>query len=213
MISRSQWICLTLLLLADFALGALSASQLPDQVPVHWNFRGEIDRYGSPWEVAFLLPGIIAAATGLLILLPKLGQSGVQLARSGRAYGRMVVAIVIVLIAIHVLLVIRGSHAFDFPSAVLAVLGVLIAATGNWMGKIRRNAFAGIRTPWTLKSDEVWERTNRLGGRMMVAFGILVAAAASFLPFWIVIAALMTGLFALVIWSLVYSWSLSRLIS
>jgi uncharacterized membrane protein len=213
MISRSQWICLTLLLLADFALGALSASQLPDQVPVHWNFRGEIDRYGSPWEVAFLLPGIIAAATGLLILLPKLGQSGVQLARSGRAYGRMVVAIVIVLIAIHVLLVIRGSHAFDFPSAVLAVLGVLIAATGNWMGKIRRNAFAGIRTPWTLKSDEVWERTKRLGGRMMVAFGILVAAAASCLPFWMVIAALMTGLFALVIWSLVYSWSLSRLIS
>jgi uncharacterized membrane protein len=210
MISRTQSICLVLLALADVAFGAASAWFLPDRVPVHWNFRGEADRYGSPWELAFLMPGIIALSVGLLVVLPKLGSAGAQLERSGNAYGRMTIAIVAAMIGIHLLVVVRGAHPFDVVSAMVAAVGLLIAAVGNWAGKIRRNPIAGFRTPWTLKSDEVWDRTNRLGGRLQFALGILVAVAALCLPVWIALAALMGGLFMLVLWGFVYSWSLSR---
>ena len=108
MISRMQMICLSLMVLADVVFGAANAWMLPSQVPVHWNFRGEVDRYESPWELAFLLPGFVAASAGLAVLLPKLGDIGAQLERSRTTYGRMAIAIVRSLIGIHVLVIVRA---------------------------------------------------------------------------------------------------------
>jgi len=54
----------------------------------------------------------------------------------------------------------------------------LLMFVGNYMGKIRKNFFIGIRTPWTLASDEVWAKTHRLGGWCMVAAGLAMAAGA-----------------------------------
>lgn len=209
MISRIQMICLSVMVLADVVFGAVSAWTLPSRVPVHWNFRGEVDRYGSPWELAFLLPGFVVASAALLVLLPKLGDLGAQLERSRTTYGRMAIAIVASLIGIHVLVIVRGSHPFDVVSAIVANTGLLIAVLGNWTSKLRRNTFAGIRTPWTLKSDVIWERTNRVGGRLMCAHGIVVALAALCFPVWAALAILMGGLLALCVWSFWYSRSLS----
>ena len=210
MISRMQMICLSVMALADVAFGAASAWTLPSRVPVHWNFRGEVDRYGSPWELAFLLPGFVVASAGLLVLLPKLGDMGAQLERSRTTYGRMAIAIVGSLIGIHVLVIVRGNHPFDVVSAIVADVGVLIAVLGNWTSKIRRNAIAGFRTPWTLKSDAIWKRTNRVGGRLQFALGIAVTLAAICFPVWAAVAILMGGLIALVVWAHFYSRSLGR---
>lgn len=210
MISRGQMICLVVMAVADVLLGAVSAWMLPDRVPVHWNFRGEVDRYGSPWELALLSPVWTVISVALLVMLPNLGDLGAQLKRTGTTYGRMAIAITAALMGIHLLVVLHGSKPFDIVSAMLADVGVLIAVLGNWSGKIRRNKIAGIRTPWTLKSDAIWERTNRLGGRLQVAHGIAVIVAALCLPIWAAIAVLMGGLLALVVWALVYSWSLDR---
>jgi hypothetical protein len=51
---------------------------------------------------------------------------------------------------------------------------------GNYLGKTTRNFFLGIRTPWTLASDEVWRRTHRLGGWTMVGAGVALVVMGLF---------------------------------
>jgi uncharacterized membrane protein len=57
---------------------------------------------------------------------------------------------------------------------IFAGVGLLFIVLGNYMGKVRKNFFIGIRTPWTLASDEVWSRTHRLGGRVFVLIGFFM---------------------------------------
>jgi uncharacterized membrane protein len=57
---------------------------------------------------------------------------------------------------------------------IVAGVGLMFIVLGNYMGKVRKNFFIGIRTPWTLASDEVWSRTHRLGGKVFVLTGIFM---------------------------------------
>ncbi len=199
MISRGQMICLAVLLLIDAVAGATAVKMLPESVPVHWNFSGQVDRYGSPWEFMLLGPPVTLLVIGALLGVLAIPSVRSALARSGAIYGRLAIAIVGAMVAIHLVAMVQMVRALGggdagaetsaalpthILSAVFAVIGVLLAVMGNWLGKLRRNAVIGIRTPWTLASDAVWERTHRVGGRWMVAHGIAVAGAAIFLPFW-----------------------------
>jgi uncharacterized membrane protein len=64
------------------------------------------------------------------------------------------------------------AQVFHLPinvSFIMALtLSAMITYMGNYMGKLRRNFWAGIRTPWTLVNDTVWERTHRFGGWLFV---------------------------------------------
>ncbi|MEZ4364105.1 MAG: SdpI family protein [Kofleriaceae bacterium] len=91
--------------------------------------------------------------------------------------------------------------------AVPAALGGLLVVFGNFMGKLTRNFFVGIRTPWTLASEEVWLRTHRLGGKVIVLAGLgLVLSSALGGGFVFVIAAI--ALVAVI--PIVYSYVLYR---
>jgi uncharacterized membrane protein len=65
---------------------------------------------------------------------------------------------------------------YDVPVSlwVPGLVGILFIVIGNYMGKIRPNWFMGIRTPWTLSSEEVWNKTHRFGGRVFMAGGALM---------------------------------------
>lgn len=211
MISRMQSICLATLVLGDVLLSVVSLWALPDRVPVHWNFRGQVDRYGSPWELAIVFPIIAAASAGLFLALPTMGRAGSVLKRSRTAYGRLAIAIVAGFVGIHAVVLLGAfGKPIDVLSGVLFILGGLLLALGNWMGKIRRNGIVGIRTPWTLKNDMVWERTHRVGGRLQVAHGLAVLLAAFLLPAWAAFFVLIGGLLALAVWAMFYSWWLDR---
>ena len=64
---------------------------------------------------------------------------------------------------------------------VLIGMGILFIFLGNYMSRIRLNYTMGIRTPWTLASEEVWRRTHRLAGPLWLIAGIIVINLA-FLP-------------------------------
>ena len=211
MISLAQQLILAALVLGDACLGLIAIWKLPDRVPVHWNFQGEVDRYGSPWELGFLVPIGLTLLTALLVLLPHLGSLGQALSRSGNVYGRIAICIVLVMVAIHAATVVLGRpNPLDAVRTIWIIFGLMWMTIGNWLGKIRRNALMGIRTPWTLQSDFVWERTHRIGGRLEVAHGLAILLAGFFLPVWAAPAVFLVGVLGLVIWALFYSWSLGR---
>jgi len=164
-----------LLSLLSLAAGIAFYDKLPDLVPTHFDMAGNPNGYTAKPMGAFILPLILAGLGLLLSVLPKISPRGYAMESFRRAFE-------IVSISTLVIVVIRGVVALlqalgwrpPIDRIVLPGIGALFIIIGNFMGKLRRNFFFGIRTPWTLASEEVWLRTHRLGGPLFVAGGIIL---------------------------------------
>lgn len=168
-----------LLILVAFLFSALVYSHLPDPMPVHWNARGEVDRYGSRFWGAFGLPLVMLGIWGLLLAIPHIDPRRANIEKFRESYELLIVAVVGVEALTHVALV---GTALGWPVSmgrlVPAVVGILFIFLGNLLPRFRSNWFMGIRTPWTLSSDTVWMKTHRFGGYVMVGVGLLLIIAA-----------------------------------
>ena len=172
MIPRIHLMISLALILGGAAFGGAMYSRLPDPSPTHWNIHGVADGFGPPWELAFGVPIVLAGLMVVLAVLPLLGPFRANFERFRVVYGRVCVTIAVAIIAMHVVFVLKGAgHAIHVGSALSIIVGSLLAVLGNWMGKLRRNMYVGIRTPWTIANDLVWERTHRVGGRVMAGLG------------------------------------------
>lgn len=152
--------------------------QMPALVPVHWNAYGQINGYASPIR-AVAVPLIVIACLALLtVALPTISPRGYEITP-------FVSVFVVVMLAAQAFVLITGlgillsaaGHPIGRFMIKMLPIGVLLMIIGNYMGKLRKNFFAGIRTPWTLASDEVWERTHRLGGWLFMFAGLIVIVA------------------------------------
>jgi uncharacterized membrane protein len=158
---------------------------LPDTVPIHWGVNGQANGYGPKWVGTFLYPlmsiGIYVLIRVLLAAGPRLG--GRQSTTANLKVARIVLAGIILFMLIIQLVTIAQSLGvgFDMTMVVMLALSLLFIFLGNYMGKIRRNFWMGIRTPWTITNAVVWERTHRLGGWLFVAVG-LIGIPCSFIP-------------------------------
>lgn len=153
-------------------------NRLPDPMPIHWNAAGEVDGYGSRWFGTFLMPVVMLVIWGLLVVLPKLDPRSANIEKFRDTYDLLVIAVVAVMGAIQVGIV---ASALGWPVAVGRVapiaIGALFVFLGNLLPRFRSNFFFGIRTPWTLSSESVWNRTHRVGGYVMVVMGLLLGLA------------------------------------
>ena len=147
---------------------------LPEKVPIHWNIRGEVDGYGQKQWAVFLTPGVMIALLGLFRVLPWLSPKPFTLDTFRGTY-EFAVALTMGLMAyIHGLtLWAAWAGPVDLGRALIAGLCLFFALLGNVLGKVRRNFFMGVRTPWTLASERVWIDTHRLAARLFVAAGVI----------------------------------------
>ncbi len=176
-LSRYNLVCL-FLVVASFGLAAGLYTRLPDPVPTHWSPRGVADGFTpKPWG-AFLLPLVIAGVFALFRILPKISPRGFRMDRFRRVFEILQTAILSFLfLATVVALLAAAGIPFEIHRAIFAGLGLLFLVIGNFMGKLTKNFFVGIRTPWTLASEEVWLRTHRLGGKLFVLAGLVIFLA------------------------------------
>jgi uncharacterized membrane protein len=194
------------ILAASLLATAVLYPSLPAQVPTHWNARGQIDGYSPKWSLFVAGPGILAALLGMFAALPWLSPRHftVDTFRSTYLYIMVVTLAIFAYFQALLLWAARAGHV-DISKAIWGGICLLFVLLGNVMGKVRRNFYIGIRTPWTLANERVWSATHRFGGRTMVLGG-LAGLALSFAgtAFWVPLAALMAGVFAPVVYSLVY---------
>jgi uncharacterized membrane protein len=173
--------------LAFGAAGALY-SRLPERVPTHWNWRGEIDGWTAKPLGPFVMPLAMAGVLALMAAVPRLSPKrwGVEPFESVYALLQTVMTAFFAVMTGALLLAGLG-RAPAMSRVVDVAAGLVLAVVGNFLGKVTKNFFVGIRTPWTLASDEVWLRTHRLGGKLLVATGALAVisglAGWSALPF------------------------------
>ena len=211
MIERRYLIYLTILLSAAFLMGAIAYPFLPHPAPIHWNWRGQIDGYGPPWIDAFLLPLVVAFILILVLALSEVFYKTPLPPGFCRVLGKVLVSFMVLVLIIQGMLLLQVlGRPISVGRVMPVALGLFFAVIGNWFGKIRRNPYMGIRTPWTLANDVVWERTHRIGGRLFVADGIATAIAGLFAPVWASLGVLVVGVVALLIWSMIYSRQLYK---
>jgi uncharacterized membrane protein len=184
--------------------------QLPAQVPVHWSIHGQVDRYGPRFWVAALPALMILVVTALMVLLPAISPRKFEIAPFAQVYTIMMLATHVVVLVLGVSVLLAGAgYAVPIPTIAMLLLGALSMVIGNYTGKLRKNFFVGIRTPWTLSSDAVWERTHRLAGWLFMLGGLVaIVATLVGVPFWVAVAAVpAAGLIACV-----YSYFIYRAI-
>lgn len=200
-----------LLLLATLAVTLALYAQLPAQIPTHWNSRGQVDHYG-PRSFIFVHTAFMAGIMLLWMVLPWLSPKRYTVALFQSTYWHILLIMVGMLAYIQCILVYGAfSQAIDMNRALLGGLGVFVALIGNVLGKVRRNFWIGIRTPWTLADERVWYATHRLGAKTMVAGALLCTAGAlAGLPPGPCIGLLVAGAVIPAVYSLVYYKRIER---
>lgn len=197
-----------LVVLIMFAFSAWAWFHLPAGalIPIHWGINGEANRYGGKAEGLLLMPFITLALSVLYYFLPRLDPKGENILRSGAAYRALWIVLLVFFLGMHTVttLIALGYH-LQMNQFILPAVSVLMIVMGNYMGKVRQNYLMGIRTPWTLANEEVWNKTHRLGGRLFVISGILSLLASLFGPI-IGLAVFSISMIATVGWTVIYSY-------
>ncbi len=175
---------------------------LPEKVPTHWNIKGDIDAYGSK-STLWLMPGMMVGMFVIFAVIPLVSPKPFDL-DSTKAPFRQMMLITVALMGYIQLIVVAGASGTILRIDRILVAGICLfmALMGNLMGKIKRNLYMGIRTPWTIANDRVWADTHRLAAWLFVAAGlsgILISL------FWEPIIAL-APIFLAAIGSVVYSY-------
>lgn len=167
-----------LLVVLTFAASIFAYPRLPDRVPTHWNIHGQVDAYGSRWIATFLIPGMLIALWGLLRVLPRIDPRRENYASMQGTYDLVVNVTLTLLAVVHfvVLGAVMGAP-ISIGRVVPAIIGGALVIIGKVLPRARPNWWFGIRTPWTLSNDRVWERTHHVGGYVMMVVGVLAILA------------------------------------
>jgi uncharacterized membrane protein len=159
------------------ALGVGSVIPAEAMLPTHWNIAGEADGFAGKWTALLLPPLLVSVISALFFALPALEPRREGLARSQGLYQVSWAALLLVLAAADLAIVSMAlGWALPVDRLILAAGGAMLTLIGNQLGKSRSMYLIGVRTPWTLASEEVWIRTHRLAGKLMVGSGLLVVA-------------------------------------
>lgn len=176
---RVTYIALALLMLALATMTAVVYKDLPQTVPTHWNYKGEVDGHG-PRATVWLMPGI-SVFIALLFLGISFGITKVDKERfSIMCMGLSVMAFFVVLQAL-ILMSSMGRQP-DFLRWMGSAMCLMFMGLGRGMRDLPRNGLAGIRTPWTMASDEAWRVSHQRAAKIVVwssAVGLLLSIAAS----------------------------------
>lgn len=170
-------------LLALLAAGVFTAvvySDLPERMPTHWNFAGEADGWSSRFSGAVMLPLVGLAIWALLQVLPRIDPLRENFAKFRPSYDTAINAILLFLAAAHVFVLgVALGWPLNVKRALPIGIGVVCIVVGNVLPRARRNWMFGVRTPWTLSNERVWERTHRLAGYLFVLLGVALLVAAA----------------------------------
>lgn len=181
---NSMGIASVAIVLALAAVALTVGSRLPAdlRLPTHWGISGEPDQFSGKWFALFMPVGLAAGTSLLLWFLPALEPRLGNFERSAGLYKASWAGLWLVSGALELVVVSVGLHwGLRVEHIVVGAIGAMFVLIGNQLGKSRSMYLVGIRTPWTLASEEVWIQTHRLAGKLAVLGGLLMLVSA-FLP-------------------------------
>ena len=162
------------IIILSFVISIYFYPSFPDQVASHWNSQGEVDGYMGKFWGLFLMPIISLAILLLFLAIPKIDPLKNNIKKFEKYFDGFIVLILLFLFYIYVLTVLWNMNiVFNMTQMILPALGILFFYCGILIENAKRNWFIGIRTPWTLSNEKVWNATHKLGGKLFKIAGIL----------------------------------------
>jgi len=146
---------------------------LPDVIPTHWNFYGEIDNYGKK-ETLLWIPFLLPILTYIIFLVVPFIDPKRKLQNMGDKLTKLKFAITFIM-SVLALFIIHSTKQQELnPNFLTILIGVLFAVLGNFFPTIKPNYFIGIRVPWTLNDEENWKQTHHFAGKLWLIGGISI---------------------------------------
>jgi len=210
-LSVESWLQIALVALPFLVLVPLW-DKFPQNVAIHWGIDGKPNGWAGKTVGLLLLPGITLAAACMTALLPMLDRRvraySPETQSSFRGVVKAISLATTAFMSAAALLVDAVALGWKIDVVFVVNLGVvlLFAFLGNYMPKLRPNRYVGIRTPWTLKSPEVWARTHRVFGRIMLWGALALLPFCLLLPTPFFLALLLVYLFVISFGSMIYSY-------
>ena len=203
-------LCLVLIILAVvFSLAVYS--RLPERMASHWGLNDEVNGTMSRFWGAFLMPVMSLGMLVLFLIIPSIDPMKANIAAFRPTFNAFIVALLVFLSYLHFLTILwnLGYQSFHMSTALLPGVGLLLIFAGLMMRQAKRNFFIGIRTPWTLSSDNVWTRTHRVGSVLFIFCGALTVLSI-FFPGTIAFMLILVPLLVTTLFLTVYSYVLYR---
>lgn len=193
-----------------FVVSAWAWIQLPAdaRIPIHWDVDGQPNGYAAKTFGLLLLPFIIAGVAALFWIIPTIEPRRANILKSEKAYTVIWIGLVLLLAAVDLVVVAAAMGSkLDITTIAIVGTGLLFIVMGNYLPKVRPNYMVGIRTPWTLTSDLAWDRTHRVGGRLVMLEGVaFILVALLHPPRPAFIATLIGAIVVLVVFVFAYSY-------
>ena len=195
----------SIVILLPIVAGLILWNQLPEQMPTHWNIAGEIDGWSSKVFAVFGLPGLMLVFQWLCVL-------GTAADPKKKNHSEKILHLVFWIIPTISVLLFALTYAAALGNEVRmevimpVFVGLVLAIVGNYLPKCKQNYTIGIKIPWTLNSEENWNRTHRFAGWIWTIGGIVIMLTGFFGGFWIFAGVVLV----MVLVPLIYSYLLHR---
>lgn len=149
-------------------------NQLPEQVPLHYNLKGEVDRYGDKSELV-MIPILLPLLIYVIFLAVPYIDPKKQIQKMGNKYDTLKLILTTFMSGLALFIIYTAKNqTLANPNIIFLIIGLLYLIFGNYFKTIKANYFIGIRTPWTLESESIWKETHKLGGKVWFVGGLLV---------------------------------------
>ena len=211
MSTRTTTIVVLLMIVVAILAGLLLWNRLPEQMASHWNINDQVDGYVPKFWGVFMVPLITLGMFVLFLVIPSIDPLKANIAQFREAFNLFIVLMVAFMLYIYGLTLAwsLGYTGFRMSSSMLPAIGLLFIFIGFMLRQAKRNFFIGIRTPWTLSSDRVWNKTHQIGSTLFIVAGVLAVIGSIFggtTAFWM----LMVPIFGSTIFLVVYSYVLYK---
>ena len=209
MTTKLTTIIVLILIIGITVAGTRLWNQLPDPMASHWNENDQVDGYMSKFWGVYMMPLVTLGLFLLFLLIPNIDPLKANIAQFRGTFNLFITVIIAFMAYVHVL-TLRwnlGYTDLGIGQAMLPAMGLLFIVIGSMLRKAKRNWFIGIRTPWTLSSDSVWDEVHRLGGILFMFSGVIAVIGGFFggmVAFW----SIMIPIFGTSIFLMGYSYVL-----
>lgn len=193
------------LILVSFLIGAYLYPYMPEKMASHWDANGSVDGYMPKLWGLFLLPVISAILFLTFMLIPKIDPHKGNIEKFRGHFDVFILLLFVFLFYVHMLTMLWNlSYRFNIIQLLAPAFGLLIYYAGIMMENAKQNWFIGVRTPWTLSSEVVWDKTNKLAGKLFKVAGVLAAMGVIFPKYAIFL--IMVPVILAAVYPIIYSY-------